>query len=1137
MRGVLITALLILSILAPLANALEPISERELGLGAPLSDEVEDAPITYGFSPAVRAAFARVSDLSQYSDAELTSADQWVAVSTTPLGEEASDLTNTWIVDVEPALAPTIFAQLQADGIVEVAYPLIEWDASTKMIPNDTKFSDQWHLQNTGQTGGTSGEDVNVTGVWDNYTGAGVVIGIVDDGLDWEHPDLDDYYESTLDYDYCGNDGNPSPSNWDAHGTAAAGVAAAVGNNSLGVTGSAPEAGLAGLQLISCGLSDSKEANALGHLRQSIDIYSNSWGPSDNGYTLEAPGPLMLAAFEADVYQGRSGLGNIITWAAGNGLNNDDDSNYDGYANSRFTIAVAATTHYGDNAWYSEPGDNILVAAPSDGDGEGITTTDIEGSSGYTNNDYTDDFGGTSSATPLVSGVVALILEANPNLTWRDLQHVLAHSARVNDAGDWSWGINGAGHDVSHKYGFGVIDAGAAVALALNWTNVETEVNITSGIQNLNAAIPDATNVAATDTIYMGDDLQLESVDVLVDIDHNARGDLEIKLTSPSGTESVLATTHGDNGNDYNNWMFSSVHFWDEGSAGNWTLSVEDKDSGTSGTIDDWELILHGVELNRDTDLDGLLDDDEVDNYSTDPYDNDTDDDFLLDGLEVLNYSTDPLNPDSDGDGLLDGVEVLVNGTDPLNNDTDGDGLLDGFEVNVSHTDPLTYDNDTDSDTWYWFDDCNDTNPLIHPAMNELLNGIDDNCNELVDEGFNETDSDLDRLMDWAEYHVYGTEVNVADTDGDGLNDGDEVIDWGSNPLSYDNDSDGDGWYWFIDCEDDNPYLNPGMEELLDGLDNDCDNLVDEDFYGLDSDQDGLFDLDEFNLIGTDPFHNDTDRDGLTDGEELLYTHSDPLSPDLDEDGDGFRWFDDCDDNDSARSPDANETWNWLDDNCDNEIDDGVNFSAHILWLIYPSDLDANSSHLNSTVDTLHLKIQLIDVGFGWDELDNHSDIHLELLWPDGSTTALQSTQGLEEGFETLFVDLEPLNCSEPLAYNVYEQTLCHQHNQTLGPWVLVFSLREGENVLDYSWPIYYFTWNPPEEQQGNSDDLDDDSEGDSTNGDTSEEQGIGGTNISDGVVIGLAALLVLSIVILLITRRKPPAKPVGLTMPDFYHR
>ena len=163
MRGVWIAALLILSVITPLATALEPEMNSVLYLGAPLSDDAEDAPLTYGFSPAVRAAFARVSDLSQYSDSELTSANQWVAVSQSPLGESAKDLSNTWIVDVNPELAPQIFAQLQSNGIVEVAYPIIERDAHTKMIPDDTKFSDQWHLQNTGQTGGTAGEDVNVT--------------------------------------------------------------------------------------------------------------------------------------------------------------------------------------------------------------------------------------------------------------------------------------------------------------------------------------------------------------------------------------------------------------------------------------------------------------------------------------------------------------------------------------------------------------------------------------------------------------------------------------------------------------------------------------------------------------------------------------------------------------------------------------------------------------------------------------------------------------------------------------------------------------------------------------------------------------------------------------------------------------
>jgi subtilisin family serine protease len=1126
MRRALVAVMMVLSILAPLTNAdvLETSKITET--------EISDDSIVSSFSPAVRAAFARVSDISQYSDDELASVEQWVVVSTTPFGEAAPNLPNTWIVDVDGEQAVAKFASLQSDGVIEVAYPLVKWEASKKLIPNDTKFSDQWHLQNTGQTSGTTGEDVNITAVWDNYTGFGTVIGIVDDGLDWNHPDLDDYYESTLDYDYCGNDGDPSPSNWDGHGTSAAGVAAAVGNNSIGVSGAAPEAGLAGIQLISCGLSDTKEANAITHLQQSIDIYSNSWGPSDNGHTLEAPGPLMLAGFESDAYQGRSGLGNIITWAAGNGLNNDDNSNYDGYANSRFTIAVSATTHYGDNSWYSEPGANILVAAPSDGDGEGITTTDIEGSGGYNNGDYNDNFGGTSSATPLVSGVIALMLEANPNITWRDVQHILVNSARVNDASDWSWEVNGAGHDTSQKYGFGVIDAGAAIHLANNWTNVAAEANDTSGVQTANLAIPDGPSSPVTETFQMTTDLQLESVDVIVDIDHNNRGDLEIKLISPSGTESVLAAQHNDNGNDYNNWLFSSVQFWDESSVGNWTLSLDDRSSGTTGTLYDWELIIHGVEINRDSDLDGLLDDDETANYSTDPYDNDTDDDFLDDGLEVLNYSTDPLNPDSDGDGLLDGVEVFVNGTDPLNSDTDGDGMSDGFEVNTAFSNPLVYDNDTDSDGWYWFNDCNDSDPLIRPDINESLNGIDDDCDLYIDEGFNATDSDVDQLVDWQEYHIYGTNRTLWDTDGDGLSDGDEVLNHGSNPLIFDNDSDLDGWYWFDDCDDENFSMNPGQVELLDGLDNDCDDAIDEDFYGQDSDGDGLFDLDEYNLIGTDPFHNDTDRDGITDGDELLITHTDPLSPDLDEDGDGFRWFDDCDDNNSARSPDVNETWNWIDDDCDGEIDNDVNRSAHLV--LYPKGnaqvlgINPTSGEISLNTNNSAFSLDIENYNVNWEiyDLISNGTITWTITDNDGATTQL-------DGVETYAV--EDVDCSEPFGYNILENKICPHHNTTIGHWSILLQIIDGDEVLSWSFTYSYFVWNPPivDPNDGNGDGSQDGTNGGDNDGGSGALSG--GPVIQSEIVIGLAALLVLSILVLLFMRRKPPVSPPKLIKPDFY--
>ena len=95
------------------------------------------------------------------------------------------------------------------------------------------------------------------------------------------------------------------------------------------------------------------------------------------------------------------------------------------------------------------------------------------------------------------------------------------------------------------------------------------------------------------------------------------------------------------------------------------------------------------------------------------------------------------------------------------------------------------------------------------------------------------------------------------------LDDGEEVLQYQSNPLVYDNDTDLDGFYWFQDCNDTNAQINPNVEELLDGIDNNCNDEIDETFVGLDRDDDGLPDLDEFNIVKTDPLNNDTDGDGL----------------------------------------------------------------------------------------------------------------------------------------------------------------------------------------------------------------------------------------------------------------------------------
>jgi subtilisin-like proprotein convertase family protein len=489
--------------------------------------------------------------------------------------------------------------------------PLVARQRHKRFIPNDPQFASQWHLRNTGQNGGTVGVDTKVTGVWDSYRGGGVTIGIVDDGLQHTHPDLQPNYSAALSWDFNKNDNNPTPDDpdWDMHGTSVAGVAAGRGNNGLGISGAAPEATLAGIRLIAGSVTDLTEATALRHQPNAIDIYSNSWGPADFG-DQDGPGPLTRAALADGARTGRGGRGSIYVWAGGNGLDFGDNVNYDGYANSRFTIAVAAIDDCGRQANYSERGAPLLVAAHSSSEfRQGITTTDNVGMGGYNwtagsaidddpNSDlnYTSTFGGTSSATPLVSGVIALMLDANPNLSARDVQHILVRTAARNDATDAGWATNGGGLHVNHKYGFGAVDAAAAVAAAEHWRGVGDEVSIVSPTKSVNRAIADNNAIGVTDSITITQDIVIEWVEVQFNATHTFRGDLAIELTSPDGTKSVLSEAHGDAGDNYN-WLFTSARHWDETSAGTWTLKVADLDPGATGTWQSWSLNFHGTAI------------------------------------------------------------------------------------------------------------------------------------------------------------------------------------------------------------------------------------------------------------------------------------------------------------------------------------------------------------------------------------------------------------------------------------------------------------------------------------------------------------------------------------------------------------
>lgn len=481
--------------------------------------------------------------------------------------------------------------------------------------PNDPLFRDQWYLRNrgqalsTGQPGGRVGEDINVLAAWSmGLTGQGVLIAFVDDGVEVRHPDLAPNYRAAFSYDFNDEDNDPQArqANQDWHGTSVAGIAVGRGGNGTGITGVAPNAAFAALRLTAADTTDAQEARALNHRFQAIAIYNNSWGPPDDG-RLRAPGPGLRAALVRGIINGRNGLGSIYVWAAGNGREVGDNANFDGYTNSRYVISVAALDHHGRFAPYSEPGACILVSAYGDDYITGIVTTDLLHNSGYnpsrevgaalnySDRNYTTDFGGTSAATPMVSGVVALMLQANPNLTWRDVQHILVRTARKNDPTNGDWRRNGAGRWINHNYGFGVVNAGAAVTLAQTWRRVAREVPVRS--PNLLVSRPILDNgIPLRATLTLEDNIRIERVELIFDADHRQAGDLQIELFSPDGTPSTLAEAEVRlNLGNYNNWVFTSTRLWDEQAAGTWTLRVTDLVSLEQGVLNSWQLRVYGT--------------------------------------------------------------------------------------------------------------------------------------------------------------------------------------------------------------------------------------------------------------------------------------------------------------------------------------------------------------------------------------------------------------------------------------------------------------------------------------------------------------------------------------------------------------
>ncbi|XP_018595927.1 proprotein convertase subtilisin/kexin type 7 [Scleropages formosus] len=508
----------------------------------------------------------------------------------------------------------------KAEGVASAArvlatHPSVAWHSQEQLLRrakrsmafNDPHYPKQWHLHNEV----TAGMDINVTGVWEhNITGLGVTVVVVDDGVQHTLQDIQPNYSPEGSYDLNSNDPDPMP-HPDArsdnhHGTRCAGEIAAVPNNSFCAVGVAYGSRVAGIRVLDGPLTDSMEAVAFNKHYQVNDVYSCSWGPDDDGRTVDGPHPLGKAALQHGVIAGRRGFGSIFVVASGNGGQYEDDCNYDGYANSIYTVTIGAVDETGKMPFYAEKCASMLAVTFSSGDRQlrSIVTSDWSLQHGT---GCTEGHTGTSAAAPLAAGMVALMLQVRPCLTWRDVQNIIVYTAKKYEDKDAEWKTNGAGFSHSHQHGFGLLNAWRLVNAAKVWESVPFLVSYQSPVLKEGKPILIAPsdlsltwNVTASELQHSGMQT-LEHVAVTVTMTHPRRGSVEIVLVCPSGMSSVIGARRSMDvdRSGYTDWTFSTVRCWGERAEGQYSLRLTDYRQGalSLGILKQWKLTLYGSSL------------------------------------------------------------------------------------------------------------------------------------------------------------------------------------------------------------------------------------------------------------------------------------------------------------------------------------------------------------------------------------------------------------------------------------------------------------------------------------------------------------------------------------------------------------
>ncbi|WP_445945958.1 S8 family serine peptidase [Shewanella sp.] len=555
---------------------------------------------------------------------------------------------------------------------------------------------------------GKAGEDMNVAGAIASKTfGEGITVAVVDDGLEIAHPDLKNNVVSGGSYNLITGTIDPTPfSGGASHGTAVGGIIASEGWNDIGGRGVAPKAKLIGFNFLDSDPTgkvtsvQTFENFVKSHGGNSLSDYARVFNQS---YGYSVPYPHGFDKDELEVYadvatKSADGKGAIFVKSAGNGYkyfrsagtfwlpgdyfsartagipaNNGlpfHNSNMSTDNANVYNLVVSAVNAKGELSSYSSVGANIFVTAPGGEYGEdnpAIVTTDREGcTNGYAITEdrpstpfhgglhplnldcnYTSTMNGTSSAAPNTSGAVAMIMSANPALTWRDVRHVLATTATkvdaeikaktvklgtAEDALEYTaiagWETNAAGLNFHNLYGFGRVDVSAAVKAAQEYKTVLGEYVVTDWAKSadLTTAIPDQDLKGASDKLAIEEDLIVEAVQIELTANHLRLPDLAVELISPAGTKSVImtpyngmvyqgvmdATDPNDLVTGYDKTPMLSNAFYGESTKGEWTLKVIDVNSGdysfykydvagaitipneANGELKGWSIRFHG---------------------------------------------------------------------------------------------------------------------------------------------------------------------------------------------------------------------------------------------------------------------------------------------------------------------------------------------------------------------------------------------------------------------------------------------------------------------------------------------------------------------------------------------------------------